>query len=127
MKSLRIYATADGESHFDEVDMPTTARRVHPDAAPFDVSAMYTASSLRFTHIPAGARTVDWHTVPRRVLTVRRNGAADYETSDGERRHVPAGGYVLFEDVDGKGHKSHHSPHAQTVLWIDLPNGLELP
>ena len=35
MKCLRIYATEDGESHFDEVDIPTKSLAVHPDATPF--------------------------------------------------------------------------------------------
>ena len=35
MKCLRIFATPDGESHFDEVELPTTKRSVHPDAVPF--------------------------------------------------------------------------------------------
>ena len=43
------------------------------------------------------------------------------------KRRVPAGSFVLFEDVDGKGHKSLHSPEEQTVLWISLPQGLENP
>jgi hypothetical protein len=30
MKCLRIYATPDGESHFDEVELPTTDSSVHP-------------------------------------------------------------------------------------------------
>jgi hypothetical protein len=42
--------------------------------------------------------------VPERVLTVRLDGAVEYETSDGEVRHVPAGGFVLVEDTHGKGH-----------------------
>src|SRR5882762_1024746 len=71
MKRLRVYSTADGESHFDEVEIPTTSRRVHPNAAAFDVSAKYAASGIHFKHIPAGAHQVDWHTVPERVLTVR--------------------------------------------------------
>ncbi len=54
MECLRISATPDGESHFDEVELPTTKRSVHPDAVPFDVTASYRASSVRFTHIPAG-------------------------------------------------------------------------
>ncbi len=124
MKCLRVYATADGESHFDEVEIPTTALKVHPHAAAFEASAKYPTSGLRFTRIPAGARQVDWHTVPERVLTVRLNGSAEYETSDGDTRRVPAGGFVLFEDVEGKGHKSLHSPEEQTVLWINLPQGL---
>jgi hypothetical protein len=126
MKCLRVYSTADGESHFDEVEIPTTSRQVHPNAAAFEVSAKYAASGIRFTHIPAGARQVDWHTVPERVLTVS-DGSAEYQTSDGDERRVPAGSFVLFEDVDGKGHKSLHSPEEQTVLWISLPQGLENP
>ena len=125
MKCLRIYSTADGESHFDEVEITTSSRRVHPDAAVFEVSANYAATRIRFTRIPSGAGDVDWHTVPERVLTVRLNGSAEYQTSDGDERHVPAGGFVLFEDTHGKGHKSRHSPEEQTVIWISLPRGLD--
>jgi hypothetical protein len=127
MNCLRIYATADGESHFGEVEIPTSPRHVHPDAAAFEVSANYAATRIRFTRIPAGAGQVDWHTVPERVLTVRLDGSADYQTSDGDERRVPAGSFVLFEDTQGKGHKSRHSPEAQTVIWISLPRGLDSP
>jgi hypothetical protein len=127
MKCLRIYATPDGESHFDEVELPTTKRSVHPDAVPFEVSASYQASRVRLTRIPAGMREVAWHTVPEPVLTVRLDGSVEYETSDGEVRHVQAGSFVLVEDTHGKGHLSRHSAEAQTVIWISLPNGLDLP
>jgi hypothetical protein len=128
MKCLRIYATPDGESHFDEVDIPMTAKlTVAPGAGPFQVSRRYLASSMEFTQIPAGMRQVDWHTVPARILTVRLTGAVEYETSDGEVRHVSAGEFVLVEDMHGKGHLSRHSPDEQTVLWIRLPDGLDLP
>jgi hypothetical protein len=127
MKCLRIYSTADGESHFDEVEIPTSSRQVHPNAAAFEVSANYAATGIRFTRIPSGARQVDWHTVPERVLTVRLDGSAEYQTSDGDTRHVPAGGFVLFEPTHGKGHKSQHSPEEQTVIWISLPRGLDHP
>ena len=127
MKCLRIYATPDGESHFDEVKIPTSSRQVHPNAVAFEVSANYAATGIRFTRIPSGAREVDWHTVPERVLTVRLGGSAEYQTSDGDERQVPAGGFVLFEDTHGKGHKSRHSPQEQTVIWISLPRGLDQP
>ena len=70
---------------------------------------------------------VDYHTVPERVLTVRLDGSVEYETSDGEVRHVQAGSFVLVEDTHGKGHISRHSDEEQTVIWISLPNGLDLP
>jgi hypothetical protein len=72
-------------------------------------------------------REVAWHTVPEPVLTVRLDGSVEYETSDGEVRHVPGGSFVLVEDTHGKGHLSRHSPEAQTVIWVSLPNGLALP
>jgi len=127
MKCLRIYASPDGESHFDEVDIPTLKKSIFPDTAPFELSAHYPAARIRFTRIPEGMRQVSWHTVPERVLTVRLDGSVEYQTSDGEVRHVPAGGFVLVEDTHGKGHLSRHSQAAQTVLWISLPTGLDEP
>ncbi|HTP03117.1 MAG TPA: hypothetical protein VMJ64_17200 [Anaerolineales bacterium] len=127
MRCLRIYATSDGESHFDEVEIPTTATQVFPDVAPFELSARYPASHIRFTRIPAGMRDVGWHTVPERMLTVRLDGSVEYETSDGEVRYVSAGSFVLVEDTHGKGHISRHSAEGQTVIWIALPNGFVLP
>ena len=102
MRCPRTYATPDGEPHFDEVDIPTAKRSILPDAASFELSAHYPASRIRFTRIPAGVRQVSWHTVPERVLTVRLDGSVEYETSDGEVRYVPAGGFVLVEDTHGK-------------------------
>lgn len=58
MKCLRIYATSDGESRFDEIELPTISLSVHPDAVPFDVTASYPAFRFRLTHIPAGMREV---------------------------------------------------------------------
>jgi hypothetical protein len=83
MKCLRIYASPDGESHFGEVEIPTSKRSIFCDAAPFELSAHYPASRIRFTRIPAGMPQVSWHTVPERVLTVRLDGAVESETSDG--------------------------------------------
>jgi len=128
MKCLRIYATADGESHFGEVEIPMTETvAVARGARPFQVSGRYLASSVEFTEIPAGMRQVNWHTVPARNLSVRLTGSVEYETSDGEVRHVAAGEFVLVEDTHGKGHLSRHSPDEQIVLWIRLPDGLDLP
>jgi hypothetical protein len=72
-------------------------------------------------------RELGYHIVPERALTVRLDGSVEYETSNGEGRHVAAGGFVLGEDTHGKGHISRHSAEAQTVIWIMLPNGLDLP
>jgi hypothetical protein len=56
MKCARICSTADSESRFDKVEIPTSSRQVHPKAAAFQVSANYAATGIRFTRIPSGAR-----------------------------------------------------------------------
>jgi len=103
MKCLRIYATPDGESRFDEIDIPMTRRPAIPDAAPFELSARYPALHVRMTRIPAAMHEVGYHTVPERVLTVRLDGSVEYETSDGEVRHVQPGGFVLVEERTERG------------------------
>jgi hypothetical protein len=115
---LRIYATPDGETHFGDVDIAMTIAPLFPSVAPLGLSAHYSASHIRFVHVPAGVCETGWHTPPGRTLTVWLDGIVEFETSDGEVRHVSAGGCVLVEDTHGKGHVSRHPA---------LPNGLDLP
>ena len=70
MRCLRIYATPDGESHFGEVDIAMTMTPAFPNEAPFELSAYYPASRIRFAHIPAGVREAGFHTPPDRLLAV---------------------------------------------------------
>ena len=83
MKCLRIYATQDGESHFGDVDIPTTETPLFPNEAPFELSGHYPASRIRFVRIPAGVRVAGWHTPPGRVLAVWLDGVVEFEVSDG--------------------------------------------
>ena len=127
MKCLHIYATPDGESHFGDVDIPTTETPLFPNEAPFELSGHYPASRIRFVRIPAGVREAGWHTPPGRVLAVWLDGVVEFEVSDGEVRRVSAGGSVLVEDTHGKGHISRHPIEGENVILISLPNGLDLP
>lgn len=127
MRCLRIYATPDGESHFGEVDIAATMTPLFPNEAPFALSAHYPASRIRFVHVPAGVCEAGWHTPPGRVLAVWLDGMVEFETSDGEVRHVSAGGLVLVEDTHEKGHVSRHPVEGQSLILITLPDGLDLP
>jgi hypothetical protein len=109
MKCLRIYATPDGESHFGETDIPTTTTPLFANEASFQLSGHYSASRIRFVHIPAGVCEAVWHTPPGRVLAVWLDGIVEFETSDGDVRCVSAGSSVLVEDTHGKG-TSHGIP-----------------
>ena len=45
----------------------------------------------------------DFHNPPGRLLAIWLDGEVEFETSDGERRRVPAGTAVLVEDTHEKG------------------------
>jgi hypothetical protein len=66
-------------------------------------------------------REVNYHTVPERVPTVRLDGSVEFETSDGEVRQVPAGGFVLAEDTHGRGHISRHSAEQAVAALTGAP------
>jgi hypothetical protein len=61
------------------------------------------------------------------LLAIWLDGIVEFETSDGEVRHVPAGGFVLVEDTHGRGHISRHPLEGQKATLIMLPDGHELP
>jgi quercetin dioxygenase-like cupin family protein len=89
---VRIYATTDGGSRFEELT-------ISPDARPIDITQM-TASVYR----GSGTRTPDWHTAPRRQFAINMTGELEVEVTSGERRKIGAGDLVFLEDVTGKGH-----------------------
>jgi hypothetical protein len=125
MRCLRIYATPDGESHFGEVDIAMTMTPLFPNEAPFELSAYYLASRVRFVQIPAGVREAGFHTPPGRLLAVWLDGHVEFETSDGEVRRVTAGNAVLVEDTHGKGHISRHPAEGQNLILVMLTQKLE--
>ena len=102
-----------------------TMTPLFPNEAPFELSAYYPASRVRFVHIPAGVREAGFHTPPGRLLAIWLDGEVEFETSDGEVRRVTAGKAVIVEDTHGKGHISRHPPEGQNLILVMLPDGLD--
>lgn len=96
-----------------------------PNEAPFELSAYYPASQMRFVRIPAGVREAGFHTPPGRLLAIWLDGEVEFETSDGDIRRVAAGTAVLVEDTHGHGHISRHPAEGQNLILVLLPDGLE--
>lgn len=98
MQYFRIYAGSDGESHFEDVDVPMTARE-HS----YELSAMAPATGVIFRR-SAADEFIDWHPAPRRQFVITIAGEAEITASDGETRRVGPGSVMLAEDTAGKGH-----------------------
>jgi quercetin dioxygenase-like cupin family protein len=99
MKIIRVYHGDDGESHFQDIDLPT-----QPVAnGTYERTEMRPAGETMFAIQPPGF-FADWHPAPSRRFFVMVSGSAEVQVSDGEKRTLKGGDVVLFEDVDGPGH-----------------------
>lgn len=100
----RLYADADGESHFADVDASLEPVQFAPPAPPLNVSAIGGASRLLLV---GGERA--WggdipHPAPARQVFCVLSGTFEVTASDGTRREFPAGSMLLLEDTTGRGH-----------------------
>jgi hypothetical protein len=94
VKYVRVFAGADGESHFEDVDIAYLA----------SPSVQQQAEAIRFASFPPGWRSE--HRASQRHFLIILAGSAGCQTSDGEIRYVYPGDIVLAEDTTGKGHQA---------------------
>ncbi|MCR9097160.1 MAG: hypothetical protein NXI30_23300 [bacterium] len=100
MHVTRIYTGDDGESHFEDVEVPL---RDFGDLG--RISEIVPVSGLMFREVDADY-DFDFHTAPRRQYVVNLDAAVDIEVGDGTRRRIGAGEILLAEDTTGRGHRS---------------------
>ena len=103
MKYARIYADAQGETHFDDIEAQFQQLEVVPGKPPIDITPAMAADNVVFIRSPAGL-SIDYHPAPSRHLLVVIAGQWRMTVSDGETRQFGPGQAILVEDTEGKGH-----------------------
>ncbi len=120
---VRVYADADGESHFEDVYLPQE-RRSSPTGTLDEVTAPLGGDGVVFRTVLSEASDTVPHNAPRRLLIVQLDGTVEIEVSDGEVRRFGPGGVVLVEDTTGKGHVTRSlspGPRATLVAALSEP------
>ena len=100
MKIHRLYTDAQGESHFEDVEIEFV--ETSPSGR---LSKRLPVSGLIFREVPP-TYDLDWHTAPRRQYIINLDNGVQITASDGEERIIGAGEVLLVEDTTGKGHLS---------------------
>jgi len=102
MRILNLYAGADGETDFREIEIECA------DEKPWgNVSKRLPATGVTFVEAVGTAvaqSLAQPHPAPCRQYVIVLQGEVEVTTSDGESRVIGAGEVVLVEDTTGKGH-----------------------
>ncbi len=100
MRITRLYADKEGESHFEDIDIPLK------DGGDIGrLSDIIPVEGMMLRENP-GDYDYDWHPAPRKQYIVMLSGMLKVRVSDGEERSFPPGEILLVEDTSGRGHKS---------------------
>ena len=100
----RIYADADGESHFEPVSLPMQSADYAPPAPPLDHVALGDSSALAVIAADDAWDSETFHPAPARQFMFVLRGRGRVAVSDGTTREFAAGDVFLLEDTGGKGH-----------------------
>ena len=120
MHYTRLYADADGLSHFSDADIPLSEIVYTPPAPPFLLSDPEAAHAVAVTEIPAGW-VGDWHPSPKLQWWFQLSGEVEVEVGDGEKRRFVAGSIVRVEDTTGRGHITRVvSAEAVRAVYVQL-------
>lgn len=102
-KCTRLFADADGESHFEDIEFDMSTIQYAPPAPALDISDPIEATRVFWMLFPE-----DWHDAthpsPRRQLFIVLEGEIEGSTSTGQIRTFKPGDRLLMEDTTGKGH-----------------------
>lgn len=118
MKITRI-RDVEGESHFEEVDLPldTSQRRATSVWMPASATAFGLSEALE---------PQDWHHAPRRQLVAVLSGVLEIEVGDGSTARFGPGETFIADDLAGQGHLTRDIEGPVCLLYVHLPDDLDL-
>ena len=93
---IRLYTGEDGQSHFEELNIPS---------GEVETVALKAGADLTFLLAPEG-HFHDWHIAPRRQFVILLAGQMEIVIGDGTVRRLGPGDVLLAEDLTGRGHTS---------------------
>ena len=97
MKVTHIHTADDGESHFEDIDIPLGEQHESDRR-----SELIKATGIIFRETGAEYDR-DWHNASRRQFVINLEGAVELIVGDGSKRMLGTGDILLAEDTTGWG------------------------
>ena len=116
----RIYTGADGQSHFEDLDVPLSPGNYGA------LSSVVPITGVVFRETYAGGH-LDFHVAPRRQFVVTLEGECEIECGSGEKRRLGPGDVMLADDLTGQGHISREvGTTGRRSLFLILADGVDV-
>jgi hypothetical protein len=125
MKVIRFHATAEGESRFQEIEVPINDQRPDQFGHTILQSVAWASPSIRFVELPVGLDQ-SWHHAPARQIVVVLSGTIEVGTSDNQKRRCTSGQAFIADDLTGKGHLTRVVDGPARLLFVQLPDIFDL-
>jgi hypothetical protein len=98
IKATRLFTGADGESHFEDIEIPFDKK-----LGLSSLSKVMAAKEIFFIE-SSGEHEAEWHTAPCRQMIVIIRGELEIEVFDGSKRRFGPDDILIAEDTTGRGH-----------------------
>ena len=123
MQITRIFTGEDGQSHFEELEIPSTD--LGPPRGEISSSVTSTSSFFRTTHTEGDDDVYDYHCAPQRQFVIHLSGSVEIEIGDGTTRRFGVGDILLADDTTGQGHISRGVETPRRQVCIAVPPDLD--
>jgi hypothetical protein len=104
-ESHSSYTGADGQSHFDEIEV--------------EIEKLQPGDGIIFRQVPSTYLNT-WHRAPRRQYIINLSGESEVEVGDGTKRRLGPGDIYLADDTTGQGHIS-RAVGNQPRVFVTIP------
>ena len=112
---VRLYAGADGQSHFEDIVPAYEARGDQSE-----IAELVPGSGILVRRFEAD-RTNPWHHAPGRYAVFTLCGAVDISVGDGSSRRIDPSDVLIAEDLSGQGHETHEvGPDQRVSVFVPL-------
>ncbi len=121
MLVTRIFSGDDGQSHFEDLDLPLRVTAAGAMSSAIPLTSMFVRSTEE-----AGPATWDYHVAPRRQFALHLVGVTEIEVGDGTTRRFGPGDLLLADDLTGQGHISREIEGPRLQVFAQLPDDVDL-